>query len=343
MTIAKIVVGIVLITFLVVIIIVAILKSKCNPHCSGAFCGPDGCGGTCGCQKGAKCSSQNICTNKGVSGWKWNILRSNGIERKNVDSPEDCAGWMPENVALNLTNFPCQNTNDCPYGNRCINGYCNRNDVYQWWYFDPADSSGYNCTKIRQGSDVCGIPKDDSHGFDIIGNVGPDHSKCSDQCTIQPVCPKSGKDSCCPQRWGPLANKSSKCIDNNGVVQCCLNNPETTDYKECLNEGHPSCENLKNTWWLANQGQITDGQCGMKITGDSLGINSQTLQNPNFSAGCNNKNAGDTCTYNNGNTGFSGICKNCVDGSLKCLPENMCIANYIAADQPGRCGSGIVC
>lgn len=321
------------------------MNGKCcyKQDCNNVYCGPDGCGGTCGCQHGATCSDQGICSNSGVSGWKWNIMQSNGIERSNVNSPEECAGWMPENVALNLTNFPCSKSADCPYGDTCEKGFCNRNDVYQWWHYDPSDPSGYNCTKIRQGSDVCGIPTTGASGFDIIGNQGPDKSACTGQCTIQPLCPKSGAGSCCPEEWGAQSENSSKCIDNSGTVKCCLNNPETTDYKECLNEHHPSCESLTNVWWKANLGQITNGQCDMKVNGPSIGLNKTTLQNTNFVSACSDKNGGDSCDYNDGSTNYTGICKPCSDGTLKCLPENMCIANYVSANQPGRCSSGSVC
>jgi len=312
--------------------------------CNNVYCGPNGCGGSCGCQNGATCSDPvngGVCINNGTAGWTYNILNSTGVQRKNVSSIEECASWVPQNVALNLLNFPCKSASDCPNGDKCVNGFCNRNNVYQYWIYDPTDPSGFNCSKIRQGSGVCGLPKSGASAFDIIGNVGPDSAKCSDTCTINPICPSTGPQSCCPQNW---LLQGAGCYDNNHKLQCCLNNP-SLPYAECMASPQAvSCENVPNNWWKANLAEITNGQCGVNLSGPTVHVNQQTIQNNlAFSQGCSGKYAGDDCSYNDGVSSYSGICKNCLDGQLRCFPDSMCVANYGGSNQPGTCSSNNVC
>lgn len=315
--------------------------------CNNVYCGSDGCGKTCECLSGATCSEEGICANAGTSGWIWNIINSNGVARSNQSSPIACAGWLPQNVALNLTAFPCETDSDCPYGDKCVVDskskakFCNRNDVYQWWYYDPADQSGYNCTKIRQGSDVCGLPKPGAAGFDIIGNKGPDASKCNGTCTIDPICPKSGPDSCCPEDWA-LKGKSAQCVDQHGVGQCCLNNPDLTGYSDCTSLGLKDCATVGG-WWKGNLGEIANGVCGNSISGPALHVNPITLQDPSWVSPCEGKNPGDICDGSVGSTTYSGICRTCSDGEMRCFPDETCVATSVSAAVPGICSSQNLC
>jgi hypothetical protein len=243
-----------------------------------------------------------------------------------MSSPLECASWMPENVALNLTNFPCNKDTDCPYGDTCVQGYCNRNDVYQYWMYDPSDPSGYNCTKLRQGTGVCGIRKEGASAFDIIGNVGPDVAQCSQQCTISAQC-----DTCCPQNWSRVENK---CVDEYGVVKCCLT--------DCMQE-YPLCETMSNTWKKGNLAEIINGVCNMSIQGPPVHVNPDTMKLASFSQPCVNKYAGDVCMYNDGSTTFSGTCNTCIDNVQRCFPGSMCVATTMAAGNSGMCSSSSVC
>jgi hypothetical protein len=321
-------------------------------HCNNVYCGPDGCGGSCSCQAGSVCSDPTnggICQNEGTNGYIYNIIDSNGVARTNVNSPKECASWMPKNVALNLTAFPCETDADCPYKDSCVKDhssdkkFCNRNDVYQWWYYDPSDSSGFNCTKIRQGSTVCSLPKAGAHAFDIAGNLGADKVKCSDTCTISPLCPPSGKGACCPGQWSQKSANSSHCINTTGQTECCLQSPDVVDYQACLNTGKPSCDKTPSAWWEGNLGEIANDVCGMKVVGPSIHVNKGTISNPSFTEPCNNKNPGDSCNYNSNGTSYQGLCKSCSDNSIKCLPDVMCTRQYKSASQPGMCTTKNVC
>ncbi len=327
---------------------------KCcyKQDCNNVYCGDDGCGGTCECQTGTKCSKSGVCANSGESGWTYNVLNTNvqivegqpisGIRRTNdVNSPLECAGWLPENVAPNKTSFPCKENSDCPYGDECRDGFCNRNDVFQYWIYDEQDPSGFKCTKLRQGAAVCGVKKEGASAFDIISNVGPSTSQCSNSCSVGAICPSTGKGSCCPQNWTQNKVNSSECADS-GDVKCCLNNPDFNDYQECI-KNYPSCENVKNVWWKSNKANISNGICNMDIKGPSIGLNQQTLQNKAFTDACEQKYPGDICTYNDGNTSFSGVCKSCLDNKNRCFPENMCVSNYDSSSQPGMCSSKNIC
>lgn len=335
----------------------------CYPQdCNNVFCGDDGCGGECGCQEGATCSdpSGGICVNSGTLGYIYNVISSTGIERTNVNSPIECAGWIPENVTLNLSSFPCNTYADCPDGQNlyrncpssedciCVTNpttgkkYCNQNNVFQWWYYDPSNPSGYNCTKIREGSTVCAIPKSGASAFDIAGNISPENAQCGNTCSISPVCTPSGPDSCCPNGWSSQGN-TANCIDFTGITKCCLNNPNVSGYTECMALGLPTCENVPDAWWPANIAEISNGVCGMKISGPPIHVNSKTLQNPSFTSACENKNSGDQCSYNDGNTSYDGICRTCADGSMKCFPDTMCTSIFTSASQPGICTTKNVC
>lgn len=336
------------------------VNTCCYPQdCNNVFCGDDGCGGTCGCQAGSVCSEPKggICINDGTSGYVYNIIDSNGVQRTNVSSPKECAAWIPENIQLNLSSFPCNSYKDCPDGqnlfNECSGGkdcvcvadksgkkYCNRNNVYQWWYYDPSDSSGFNCTKIREGSTVCSLPKAGASAFDIAGNISADKAVCSNTCAISPICPSSGTGSCCPGSFSQKGD-TAECVNATGD-SCCLNNP-SLDYASCIASGKVSCEKMAGAWWEGNLGEIANGVCGLSVTGPSIHVNSTTLQNSAFDKPCENKNPGDACMYNDGSTSFSGLCKTCMTGGMKCLPDITCTRVYSSAAQPGICTSKNLC
>lgn len=317
--------------------------------CDNVYGGPTGCNDSsgnpviCACQEGAAVSNQNICANEGVSGWSWNIIKSNGVARSNVSSPLECSGWDPSNIGLDLTSFPCNTLADCPYGNTCVadnngNKFCNRNEMFQWWYFDPTDPSGYNCAKIRQGSSVCGVQKEEASGFDIVENKGPNELVCGFACDIGPICPSSGPESCCPENWTQMSENSSMCNDQYGITQCCLNNPNTNDYQACITSGKPSCEDLDNVWWKANIGQI-DSTCDASVTGGFGISNAAQLSSANFLNPCKNSDPGDVCIYNDGTTTYSGLCKNSSAGVV-CLPNSFCVQGNTVSAGTGICTTG---
>lgn len=311
---------------------------------NNVYCGDDGCGGTRTCYPGSTCSPSGVCASSGTSGWTYTILKSEGTQRKNVSSVSECAGWLPENVKLDLLNFPCGSDKDCPIGDKCLadatgKKFCNRNNIYQYWIYDPTDPSGYNCTKLLAGSNVCGVPKAGATSFNVLDNHGPDKDSCGISCAINPICPPSGINSCCPKDW---VNTDSYCVDNSGQKQCCLNNPEFHTYQECLNTGLKPCETLKDAWWRGNKAEISNGVCGVQGKG-SVSVNPETLKNPAFSAPCANKSSSDSCVYDDGINSFSGFCKPCLDGTLKCLPERTCVANYSSANAGGTCSASNIC
>lgn len=169
------------------------LKRCCyRQECDNVFCGNDGCGNICPCSTGSTCafppgcsgpSCQGVCSNSGTSGWTYNIIRSLGTKRKNVNSPLECSSWLPENTTNDLLNFPCSSDSDCPLGDKCLidsqgNGFCDKNNTYQYWIYDPNDPSGYNCSKLLSGSSVCGIQKIGVSAFNIKDNIGPDKEFC---------------------------------------------------------------------------------------------------------------------------------------------------------------------
>lgn len=332
----------------------------CYPQdCNHVFCGPDGCGGTCDCQSGATCSSEGVCANAGKPG-AYNVISTTGIERSNQPNATTCAGWAPENTQLNMTAYPCDSYKDCPDGDYLIKQckdeqdcicvedstsgkkYCNRGDVYQWWHYNPSDPSGYNCTKIRQGSDVCGSDIPGAVGFDIIGNVGPTSAgSCQTDCKIEQQCPSSGAGSCCPGNLGQIGN-TAQCGDSSGA-KCCLNNPDLTgSYNECI-KSYPDCTKLPSAWWLGNLAEVSNGVCGAKITGPSIHINPKTLQNPAFTENCVGKNPGDGCTYNDGKSSYNGECKQCADDNLRCFPDQSCVRIVDSAQIPGMCSTKNLC
>jgi hypothetical protein len=325
----------------------AIKRCCYKQDCNNVYCGKDGCGGTCTCLEGSTCSNSGVCSNSGTSGWTYNILSTPGMKRSNQASPEECSGWLPENLNKDLLNFPCSSESDCPPGDKCMpssNGskFCNRNNVYQYWIYDPSDPSGSNCTKLLSGSIVCGVPKSGASAFDIIENVGPDQQRCGETCTILPSCPPTGPGACCPQNWLRRGG-SSECTDAKGVTKCCLNDGTSQqDYQNCIGT-YPSCENIPDNWWKADKAEIQNGVCGVVSTGN-LQINPQTLQSPAFSSPCVDKSPSDPCVYNDGTVSYAGICKPCTsDGKLHCLPDKMCVAQYMASNQPGICSSENVC
>ena len=308
---------------------------------NGYYCGPDGCGDTASCLTGATCSNTNapgICFNSGSLGWKFNILQSKGTSRKNVSSPEECSKWIPKNIFLDLQNFPCNSGKDCPEGESCINGYCDKNNIFQYWHYDPTDESGYNCTKIVAGSVVCGIEKEGASGFDVIGNTSPSVNKCGNTCIVKSLCPQAGIGSCCPEDW--ININSAYCKDLSGQGKCCLNNPEYNDYNSCISSGLPSCDKV-NTWGKANIGEIDNGICGVSLTGQNISINKDILKAKDsfFKNPCENKYSSDSCIYNDGSTTYTGLCQMGDDRTLRCLPETICMAVYNNSSQPGVCRS----
>lgn len=333
----------------------AIPNGKCqNKRCCYAqeqnyvYCGDDGCGGTRTCHDGSTCSPSGVCAGGGTSGWTYNILKPNGtVQRKNTVNVSDCAGWLPENLKLDLLNFPCKNDTDCPKGDKCVkdlngNSFCNRNDIYQYWIYDPLDPSGFSCSKILAGSNVCGSPKTGATAFNVLDNHGPDKDACGISCPINPICPPTGVNSCCPKDWVQNGN-TSYCSDSGGKTMCCLNNPLYNDYQKCLADGFKSCEAVPNVWWKGNQAEISNSVCGAQITGSNLSINSEALKNTVFTAPCDGKYSSQVCTFDNGSTKYTGVCRSCLDGRLLCLPERMCVANYTASNQGGTCSVGSVC
>jgi hypothetical protein len=310
--------------------------------CNNIYCGSNGCGDTCQCQTGSSCSNPNgsgVCYNSGQTGWIYSVFDTNNVERKNVDNAESCSKWQPNNIQNNLSKFSCNVDSDCPYLQKCISvgdqKFCQPNNVFQYWYYDPTDSSGFNCTKILSGSTVCGVEKQGGSGFDVIGNVGPSDSQCGISCDIKPQCPLSGNDSCCPQDWSTQGT-SSNCIDNTGKIQCCLNNPTLSDYNNCIQSGYPDCASLTNIWLKGNLAEITS-KCDKNVIRDSS-ITKQTLDSANFSTPCQNLNEGDKCLGD----GYTGLCINC-SGTLKCFPEKTCINRGSSSGPNGYCSSGKFC
>lgn len=310
--------------------------------CNGVYCGPNGCGGTCSCQSGSTCSSSTgpgVCVNSGTPGWTYSVFDSDSVQRTNTSDPISCASWIPSNLILNLQNFPCQDDSDCPYLQQCITGpngkFCDRNNIFQYWYYDPTDPSGYNCTKVLAGSTVCGVKKPGASGFDVIGNVGPDKTICGQSCTIEPSCPPSGPGSCCPETWTPQGS-TANCVDATGKTQCCLNNPSLSGYTACIAAGYKDCANLTNVWWKGNKAEITNG-CDSDVTGAPLPVNNQTMSS--FESPCIGLSPFDKCT----GPGYSGFCRTCTDGNLRCFPEKMCVNKYSSAGPNGTCSSASVC
>jgi len=258
------------------------------------------------------------------------------MKKSKQDSAIACAGWLPENTNIDLLNFPCSTESDCPPGDKCLQGekgkFCNRNNVYQYWIYDPTDSSGFSCTKLLAGSQLCGVPKSEATAFDIVENIGPDQQKCDTFCKILPSCTSS---VCCPQNWSRKGD--SECIDNTGKVQCCIGSNRDT----CLQKGGKPCETV-GEWWYADMADIINGDCGI-ITSKTVQINSQTIDNQNFTENCMNKSPMDPCIYSEeGSAVYSGVCKpSSRDNKLRCFPDKMCIGNYIASNQPGTCSSAI--
>ena len=352
----------------------------CYPNCNGLYCGDDGCGGTCSCNaipngkcnngrccyaqpqdnincgddgcggtricaSGATCSPSGVCVSSGTTGWSYNILKTKGVQRTQTSNAAECAGWLPKNTNLDLLNFPCKSDTDCPIGDKCSkdsngNSFCQRNNIYQYWIYDPLDPSGYNCTKILAGSTVCGVPKASATAFNISGNIGPDKEPCGQSCTINPICPPSGPNSCCPQNW---VQNNGYCLDVSGKTMCCLNNPiNGTSFQKCISEGHVACETLPNTWWKGNLAEITNGICGNQVSGPSLAITRETLRSKPFTDPCKDKYSDATCNYDNNGTKFTGTCQPCLDGNLICLPERVCQATYESAGA-GTCSNGNLC
>ncbi len=311
------------------------------------YCGDDGCGGTRTCHDGSVCSPSGVCSNTGTTNWTYTVLKSDGVQRKNVTNVLDCSGWLPENIKLDLLNFPCKSNDDCPKGDKCVkdsNGrsFCDRNNVYQYWTYDPTDPSGYNCTKILAGSNVCGNPKPGASSFNVLDNHGPDKDACGIACTINPICPPSGANSCCPKDWVQNGN-TSYCSDMNGQTQCCLNNPMFSDYQQCLNSGYKSCESIPNVWWKGNKAEITNGVCGVQMNGASVPITTENLKQKEFSTPCVGLYSSNSCVYSDGSTSYNGVCRECLNGKLLCLPERMCVANYTSSSGGGTCSSASVC
>jgi len=310
--------------------------------CNNVYCGPDGCGKVCGCQSGAKCSSATgpgICVNSGTPNWVYTVSDSNSVQRTNANNALECASWSPKNMISNLQNFPCQNDSDCPYLQQCITGpngkFCDRNNIYQYWYYDPADPSGKNCTKILAGSTVCGVQKSGTAGFDILGNMGPDKAICSTSCTINQACPSSGPGSCCPETWTPQGG-TAECVDSSSKTQCCLNNPSLSGYAECISSGYKDCSTLTDAWWRGDLAEIT-AACDPSVSGTTLPVNPQTMDN--FLAPCRGLSPYDKCS----GQGYAGFCRSCTDGKLRCFPEKMCVNKFSSAGPNGTCSSQSVC
>ena len=310
-----------------------------SQDCNNVYCGPDGCGGTCGCQNGSTCSSSSVCANSGTPGWIYSVYDSDSVQKTNTTDPLSCASWVPENLILNLKNFPCQTDNDCPYLQQCKTGsngkFCDQNNIFQYWYYDPTDPSGNNCTKILAGSTVCGVQKSGTAGFDVIGNKGPDKAPCGHQCTISQLCPSSGINSCCPETW-TLQGKNANCIDSTGKTQCCLNNPSVSGYSDCISDGYKDCAAMTNVWWRGNLAEITN-VCDSEVLGSNLPVNRQTMDN--FIDPCTRLSPYDACT----GLGYSGICRSCIDGKLRCFPERICVNSHVSAGPNGVCSSQSVC
>lgn len=334
------------------------------------YCGPDGCGGTIACAQGQNCSSTEsnsaaqgpgICYNSGTPGWTYSLLGVGGAVRTNTSSAEECAKWVPEDIKLNLSTFPCKTDSDCPYNatfstanypcpdgkncpfkSVCDNGFCTTNNVYGKWSWDPNDPSGYSCTKILEGVGACAVPKAGASAFNVTKNISPDQEKCDATCTISAICPPTGPGACCPEKWSQKSNGSSICIDDSGKGQCCVNNPSYADYKDCIASGLPSCEAVPNVWWKGNQGEIS-ASCSSNVTGPDIGINAASLQNNvNLLSSCAGKNTNDSCTYDDTVTKFTGNCVSCLDGKLRCMPGRICVQNgNISAGSQGICSSPV--
>lgn len=317
--------------------------------CDGVFCGPDGCGGTCQCQTGASChivpgqtgphgESVGICVSSGEPGWSFNITDDNGQVKTAVSSAQECAQWFPPNVYPNETKFPCTTIEDCPDGYDCRQGFCNRGDVWQYWVYD-SQSPGENCTKIRQGSTVCGVQNTSATSFDVIGNVGPSSETCS-SCTISPAGPPSGVGAICPADWRVRQSNSSKCADSSGEIKCCLNIPGTVDYRECL-QSHPDCTQIQS-WYRGGIAQVSS-KCDSSVKGPDVPIpNLSSIPQPFYDA-CQNKKIADTCSYNDGATTFDGTCRSCTSGGMVCQPTKSCLAATINSNQPGICSENNWC
>jgi hypothetical protein len=262
-----------------------------------------------------------------MSGWIYTVLDTPGIVQKSqVNSAQECSAWEPVNPELNLLTFPCTQNSDCPYRSTCVAGengnkFCTRNNVYQYWFYDPSDLSGTNCTKILAGSSVCGVEKPGASGFDIINNVGPSNAICGSSCTTLASCNQTGTGACCPNGWTQKGT-TAECIDSGGLTKCCLNDPTNLNYSDCrLKAG--ACETV-GTWWPSNKAEIIP-ECDNNVTG-RLSINDDTLANYDFHTPCDSRNVSDSCTFSGGGVSYTGVCRLCDTDNerLLCFPRSTC-------------------
>ncbi len=302
-------------------------NGKCcyKQDCNNVYCGDDGCGSICGCLEGSTCSQDNICQNNGVSGIAIKPLFIKGMRGKNTKTALECAGWQPENIYNDLLDFPCQNNSDCPQGDKCVNGFCDRNNIFSLWTFDPTLNP--SCKKYLSESLVCAVPSSTATSFDVLKNGSPE--TCGKECKILSVCdsdiPSGSNDSnpCCP------LNMTFSTINGKGLCvsekeKCCLKNCETTDMP---------CSNFPQK---ANNAQITNGECGMKTT-KNISINSFTINNPEFLEPCKGKYLDDSCQ----NAFYSGICKRTNDMKLRCFPPEMCVSVFDTSAASGICSENV--
>jgi hypothetical protein len=116
---------------------------------------------------------------------------------------------------------------------------------------------------------------------------------------------------------------------------CCLNNPEFPGYQDCIADGYKDCSTLP-TWWKGDSAEITS-VCDSSVSGSPQPVNKNTLNS--YIAPCTGKSPYDKCQ----GSGYSGYCRSCMDGNLRCFPEKMCVNNYLASGSNGTCSSQSVC
>lgn len=325
--------------------------------CDNYYAGPNGCGGTCGCLEGATPSngtnSPGICSNSGTSGWKYNVEGDKSrIQQTNTSSALECSKWIPIEPSTNLLNFPCSSNEDCPFQSTCVqdpnnpnNKFCSRNNVYQYWYYDPSDPQ-HNCTKILKGTAVCGVQKAGASGFDVLRNVGPDQSQCGQPCTVSPQFPRSGVGAECPNNWSTDGETCTcKSTVGSSVEKCCLDKRVEgqenvvaggcTEYNLCLAKGLPKCEDLTDVSLIANIAEINSTCGGTSVVG-SLSVNRENVDSTDFTEPCSGKDISDSCTYNKNGVSYTGVCKSCSGSSLSCFPNQTCQSTSMYSG-PGIC------
>jgi len=249
--------------------------ASCTPNCKGRFCGPDGCGGSCGTCTGGYCSSSGNCCGANM------INCDPGCTRTSYTDANGCTQYgcsCPTPPPVCKTSGSCTSNGECCSGYYCngMTSMCESSTLC-----DPCVRNGYKC---GEWISTCGGAHPVSCGTcDTTKCLTCSSGKCVSSCTGTQIC---SNGQCVTPTCYTCADYGYTCgtyTNNCGqTIYCgadCIQPPPTCtgSCKSNTCSSYSSCTSLTGT---CSSGYCCTGSC-TTITIGPYNISGYTLTSSN--------------------------------------------------------------